>query len=107
MDISQLIDYYKNLLIVQYHGQPKAQATIEMYANAILTNGIAFDVRDAYDIDTATGAQLDVLGKYIGIDRYSVNTFVDGYFGFTDYNSSIVPSATERLIDEHGNYIIG
>jgi Protein of unknown function (DUF2612) len=104
-DVSSLTDYYKNLLIVQYNNQPKAQATIGMYADEILANGIAFDVRDAYDIDSAVGVQLDVIGAYVGVDRYSTAVDVDEYFGFTRYADFSLVSGN-YLIDEFGHYIV-
>lgn len=63
-------DAYTNLLIVQYNNKPKAKATIELIVEQMLAGGLIFDVQDAFDIDTAVGHQLDILGKYIGLDRY-------------------------------------
>lgn len=85
-DITDLIDYYENLLIIQYHDQPKAQATIGLIAETLLQNGVALDVQEAYDIDTAVGVQLDVIGKYVGVNRYYSEVILTNYF-------SLVPQA--------------
>ena len=85
----QLIDYYTNLLIVQYHSKPKAKATIELLVEEALVNNILFDIRDAFDIETAVGAQLDILGKYIGVDRnYTGQTFPADKLALIDYSET-------------------
>lgn len=60
--------YLSSLLIIQYHGKQKARATIEALAKMFPVD-LMFAVRDAFDIDTATGKALDVLGKYVGVSR--------------------------------------
>ena len=87
-DIQQIIDYYGNLLIVQYHDKPKAQATIAAVVEAMLANGVFFDVLNGYNIDTAVGVQLDVLAKYIGVDRFYTRQILDGYFSFSSYDET-------------------
>lgn len=85
VDLQAIIDAYVKLLIVQYNDKPRAQATIALLSKQLLANGIYWDVQEAYDIETAVGKQLDVLGKYIGVDRYFVGSvFPDDAFAFTD-----------------------
>lgn len=67
--IDDLIAYYKNLLIKQYHELPNAQDTIGSLVEEMLSNLVWTQVQDAFDIDTAVGVQLDILGKYIGATR--------------------------------------
>lgn len=95
-DITELVEYYKNLLIIQYNNKPKAQATIEAVSSMLLSNGILFDIRDGFNIDTAVGVQLDIIGKYVGLDRFytMVQDPID-YFAFTDY-SEIDPDLKEK-----------
>lgn len=61
--------YLSSLLIIQYHGKPKAKATIEALAKMFPVD-LIFAVRDAYDLDTATGKALDTLAKYVGVNRF-------------------------------------
>lgn len=83
--IQQILDYYVNLLIIQYNQKPKARATIEAVIREMLAEGVLFDIQNGFDIETAVGSQLDILGKYIGIDRFYLATeFTDNYFGFAD-----------------------
>jgi Protein of unknown function (DUF2612) len=81
--VAQLVLYYQQLLILQYANQPKAVATIGVLVDEILQNGLIFQLETAFDLDTAVGAQLDILGQYIGVTRYykAIN-FPAGYFGF-------------------------
>jgi len=69
IDLENTIEYYINLLIIQYGNKEKARSTIELNIRTLLNNDIYSDVQDAYNIDTAIGVQLDVLGEYIGLDR--------------------------------------
>lgn len=61
--------YYSNLLIIQYHDKPKAIATIKALVDTVIMNQLPLLVRDGFNLETAVGAQLDILGKYIGISR--------------------------------------
>lgn len=64
-------DYYANLLIMQYHNKRKAQETIKSSTKA-LPDTLIQDIINGYNIDTAVGAQQDLLGEYLGVDRYYV-----------------------------------
>lgn len=80
---SELIEYYRNLLIIQYSVLEKAPAHIRALIDVIMFFDLMIEVRDAYDIDTAVGVQQDILGKYLGIDRnIPVSPFV---LSDTDY----------------------
>lgn len=66
-------EYLSNLLIIQYHNLPKASATVQALG-ADFPDDLIFAVRDGFSLKTATGVQLDILGKYLGTDRYYINT---------------------------------
>lgn len=70
--MSALDTYYSNLLILQYHNKPKAKATIEATVG-LLPDDIILEVINGFDIETAVGKQLDVLGVYVGVDRFYYN----------------------------------
>lgn len=72
MTTDELIAYYRDLLIVQYRTKPKARAVMEAFISSAMANGIVFDVAAAFDLDTAVGAQLDILGLYRGLTRFVV-----------------------------------
>lgn len=74
MTTQELINYYANLLILQYLGQPNAYATIQALVKMVIMDQIPTQVQDAFNMDgTAVGVQLDVLGKYAGVIRTGYN----------------------------------
>ena len=64
-----LIEYYADLLIIQYKTKANASATITAIIKALMIYDIITDVKNGYSLDTAIGRQLDVLGKYTGVSR--------------------------------------
>ncbi len=69
MTTQELIDYYADLLILQYRGKPNAYATIQTLVGPMIMDRLPLLVQAAFAIDTAVGVQLDVLGKYAGVQR--------------------------------------
>lgn len=64
--------YYSDLLIYQYRDKPKAVATVTAFVEMLVSGQLPLAVQNAFDINTAVGKQLDVIGKYAGVTR-------DGY----------------------------
>lgn len=69
MTPAELVNYYVELLIVQFILLPKAAATVGAFVSQLVASGIISQVRDAFNLDTAVGAQLDMLGTYRGVRR--------------------------------------
>lgn len=69
MTLQELIDYYVNLLIIQYSNKPKAKATVALLAEQAVMENIPKEVRDSFDVDDGVGVQLDILAKYVGVVR--------------------------------------
>ena len=69
---AEILSYYADLLILQYKQKPKAEATVKMFVDLLINGQLPLAVQDAFDIDTAVGYQLDIIGKYAGVTR-------DGY----------------------------
>lgn len=84
--VDQIIEYYTNLLIIQYNKLPNASATIALFIEQLVADGIYFDVKNGYNLDTAVGVQLDVLGKYIGVSRFFGAMMFEDYFSFSLYD---------------------
>lgn len=82
MTVDELKIYYASLLINQYRDKPKAFATVKAVVDFMVMDLLPTEVRDAFDIETAVGVQLDTLGMYQGIDRYSWGP--NGDFTLTD-----------------------
>jgi hypothetical protein len=69
MTNEELKAYYASLLILQYKNKAKAQDTIEAIVDPLIMDQLPFAVQDAFNVDTAVGVQLDVLGVYAGVIR--------------------------------------
>lgn len=79
-----LTDEITNLLIKQYWEKPKAKAEIDLYARGWDTcRSFLADLDPAFDLDNAVGAQLDVLGRIVGISRSVPSVIPKIYFGFS------------------------
>lgn len=82
----ELIDYYVNLLIIQYHNKPKAQETISEIITVIMLLEILRLIENGYSIESAVGVQLDILAKYLGASRTITGIpFSRTYFGYKQY----------------------
>lgn len=87
--LQDIINYYVNLLIIQYHDKPKAKKTIALLINIIWANMIIFQIRDAFNWKTAIGNQLDIIGKWLGIIRFynGILFFTQNWFSLIDWNN--------------------
>lgn len=81
--------YYADLLILQYHSKPKARETIKTGVDIYTADGLVYQLQDILDIDTAQGAQLDIIGKILDCPRVVQGVYNDlKYFQFhIDENS--------------------
>ena len=96
MTDEELINYYVDCLIIQYHGKPNASAEMSVWLRVALAEQIVQKVIDAFNLNlnislldfdlypiddqgtyvewgtaaiTASGDQLDIIGKYVGVSR--------------------------------------
>lgn len=90
-DLETGIEYYKDLLLYQYINAPNARATVGLLVTQALVDLLPVAVDEAFDIETAVGPQLDILGEYIGFDRYVVGVIDRDYFTLDDYITSPSP----------------
>ncbi len=67
--IDDLKTYYADLLIKQYKEKTRARSTIKLLVGSALADLIFFSIRDAFNIDSAEGVQLDLIGEYVGVSR--------------------------------------
>lgn len=67
--MSDIQEYYADLLIMQYRSKPKARADIMFIAGFRSGDDIILDVQNAFNLDDAIGVQLNVIGKYAGVLR--------------------------------------
>ena len=104
--LNSLLDYYSNLLIIEYNGKPRASATIKMIANLILANLLILQIRDGFDWKTAVGVQLDIIGKWIGVTRdYKGSLYWGNTFLSYPKSSQLVPDDdTDTLQHGYSDY---
>ena len=71
LELQNIKDWIKGLIIVQYHQSPKNQALIDLLVELIFANNLILQIRDlCLSVDKSIGAQLDVVGKWVDLDRY-------------------------------------
>lgn len=88
-NLINLCNYYVQRLIFQYATQPNAQRLIALLAKIGQLDDLASQLSTAFDLDTAIGVQLDILGKYIGVSRVQGTPISPGYFSLWDSTSSL------------------
>lgn len=90
METSDLINYYVNLLAIQYKTLNNSQLTIQALAAEVVADQIFLQVEEGFALDTAIGAQLDILAGYVGAPReiFGYNPSIP-YFALYGYSDSI------------------
>lgn len=83
--MSDFTDAYRDLLIKQYWDQPNARAEIELQARGWESiRNIVEAFTDAFDLDQAVGAQLDIIGRIVGMPRVIPLVIPKVAFGFDE-----------------------
>lgn len=76
---------YTTLITNEHASKPKFVALVNLLANGVGTiTAQSQGLADEFDLDTAIGAQLDVVGLWIGQSRIIPNTLTIQFFGFSD-----------------------
>lgn len=84
-DTTTLIKYYQDTLLYQWVNAPRARGMIGTFVQCSICDLLIHDVRDAFDIETAVGPQLDVVGEFLGLTRTVYGTIDRPYFQLDDY----------------------
>lgn len=94
-------DYYANLLIIQYHNKAKAQATIKLMARFLWANMLFLQIRDAFDWKTAVGKQLEIIGEWVGVNRFYDGQLFDfhPWFALIDWDQALTDRDVISLTD--------
>jgi hypothetical protein len=95
-----MIDYTA-LITSQHADKPKFAAMVQAVAGSIgdISTFIQ-SLSPAFDLDTAIGVQLDIVGQWIGQSRSVGGVLTLGYFGFSD-------NVVAENFGEEGNASIG
>lgn len=96
--IDDLIDYYTSLLIVQYHGKSTAQQEIALATKTFTGDDIIPQI--IFDVDTSVGAQLDLIGKIVGLSRIAEGfEFNTVYYSYNDYSEPMHDASARGMSD--------
>lgn len=87
LTVQQALNYYASQLIIQYNGLPNAAQTIECLANCSVCDGLIFQLQNAFNLGTAIGNQLTIIGKIVGVPRqiYGLN-LTSTFFNFSNWS---------------------
>ena len=89
-NIEEIKTWAKDLLILQYHQSPKNRALIDLMVNLVFCNNLILKIRDlCLNVDESIGAQLDIVGKWVGIDRYynGIDLWSNPYTAYVNYSN--------------------
>lgn len=76
---------YTTLITSEHADKPKFVAIVQTVAGAICdVTSLIQSMPQTFDLDVAVGAQLDILGQWIGQPRSVGGVLTLGYFGFSD-----------------------
>lgn len=89
LELQNIKDWIKNLIIIQYKQSPKNRATIDLLVELVFCNNLILKIRDlCLSVENSIGAQLDVVGKWVGIDRnYGGELWTHPYLSFPFYST--------------------
>ena len=90
--LADQVSYYVALLALQYRTKSRATQNIAIYVKQVLADMLVYQLQNCFDVDTAVGQQLDIIGKYVGVPRASGSPIPKPYFGFTLYGGSSTPN---------------
>lgn len=96
--MEQLYKYFADLVIIQYRNAPDNRAFIKSMVDLIFANNLLMQIKDnCVDINKSIGAQLDVVGKWLGVNRdYSgVSLWQKKWFSLPLYSTIKDNSYTE------------
>jgi hypothetical protein len=82
---SDVIGFYSGLLIVQFASLGNAVGTVQAYIGELLQDQIILQVSNAFDLDTAIGEQLNILGSYRGVYRQVFGLAAGSYWSLIPY----------------------
>ena len=82
---ADVISFYSDLLIIQYASLGNAVGTVQAYIGELVQDQIINQVANAFDLDTAIGNQLNILGSYRGVFREVFGLAAGSYWSLIPY----------------------
>ena len=90
LELQNIKEWAKKLLIVQYSQAKKNKALIDLLVEILFANNLILQIRDlCLNVEESIGAQLDVVGKWAGIDRYynAIDLWDHPYTALVNYSN--------------------
>ena len=89
-ELDNIKSWIKNLIIIQYRQAAKNRALIDEMVDLLFMNCLPQKIRDlCLNVEESIGAQLDVVGKWVGVDRVytTLELFDHPYLAFPTYKT--------------------
>ena len=89
-ELENIKSWAKDLIILQYKRSKKNQQTIDLMTELLCANNLILQIRDlCLSAENSIGAQLDVVGKWVGIDRYynAIDLWEQYYTALVNYEN--------------------
>lgn len=107
-ELENIKEWAKNLIIIQYHQSKKNRKLIDILVELLFANNLILQIRDlCLNVNESTGAQLDVIGKWVGIDRYYNNADIwdHPYLSFINYSDIQNPANLDPMQGGFSSYL--
>ena len=89
-ELDNIKDWLRDLLIIQYRQSPKNRALVGLMTELLFAKLLILQIRDlCLNVEKSIGAQLDVVGKWVGLDRYynAIDLWEHPYTSFVYYTT--------------------
>lgn len=107
MVVSPNVNPYEDLVTSEHNQKPNFMSVVDVVVGAAADSVIATqNIIPSFNLDTAVGAQLDILGLWIGQSRVIPGVLVTGFFGFSEYSTGN-PDGLQEPFGELTNLSIG
>lgn len=86
--LDELKEYFADLLIIQYRGAERNRNLIKFLVDLIFANNLALQIKENTVSLNSIGAQLDIVGKWVGVSRtYPTEVWDRVFLAFPDYDT--------------------
>ena len=88
-ELNNIKEWFKNLVIIQYRQSQKNRALIDLLVELMFANNLVPQIRDlCLSVEKSEGAQLDVVGKWVGVNRIynGIELWKHPYLSFINYS---------------------
>lgn len=106
-ELNNIKDWFKNLIIIQYRQSKKNRALIDLLVELIFSNNLILQIRDlCLSVDKSEGAQLEVVGKWVGIDPYynGMDLWKHPYLSFLNYSELKAANFPNNISSVRGGF---